>query len=134
MGIEDTINELRKAREDKRAADVATWKGAIGQALVSCAGVTTSQLAALPERERWVSFVGADASAVPSGAGGPVEGSVCEAWADNEGVLDVEVPRELAEDLAAWCESLGMRTGVERQPGPLSVLHVCLYRLPPEVK
>lgn len=126
MSLAGAVTALRGAKDEQRAADLAAWQSAIVAGVKACASVRQADLVKAAEGQKlpinlaWVSLN----EVIP-------DGFACEAWADNEGVLDIEVPRDLARDLATWIEESGMRVGVEYSSAAPVTLHVCIYRAPP---
>ena len=120
------IAEIRAAREAERQAKVATWKTVIDKAVEATPAVKQDDVKAaaaalkLPESLAWVSIEGV----MPEGT--------LEAWVDTEGVLDIEVPRDIIDELAAYVEGSGIRCGVEVGPWTdRAVLHLSIYEEPP---
>lgn len=123
--MKDILASVKAKKEAQRAADLAKWQDAIAAGVQACSDVRqadvvkASEASGLPVNLAWVPLN----QVIP-------EGFALEAWVDSEGVLDVEVPRDLAYELAAWCEASGMRCGVEFGMEGV-VLHVCIYEAPP---
>lgn len=65
-------------------------------------------------------FAGVDGDWVPLGEQAPGR----EAWCDTPGVLDIEVPWEHGDALAAWVEEQGARVGIERGSNRYCCLHI----------
>lgn len=127
MALADIAANLKTERAVAQAADLSSWQSAIDAAVVACAAVVQADVVAagaeqqLPINLAWVSLN----SCMPAG-------TYLEAWVDTEGVLDIEVPREHAEDLVAYVEAAGLRCGVEYDwHADRATLHVGIYRSPP---
>lgn len=126
MGLAEIKAQAQAAREAERQAKIVVWQGAIESAIAAALVVTqdaVKEAAAeqgLPENLAWVSLN----EHLPAGT--------LEAWVDNEGVLDIEVPRDIALDLAAFIEAGGIRCGIEIGPWiDRAVLHAAIYQSPP---
>lgn len=126
MGLAETLATAKAAREAQRAADLVTWQAAIDAGVAACVSVRQADvLAAAAEQGLTPNLAWVALPVVP--AGWPLE-----AWVDTEGVLDIEVPRDLGDDLVVYVEAAGLRCGIEHGPWPdRVVLHVNLYRAPP---
>lgn len=126
MGLAEIKAQAQVAREAERQAKIVTWQSAIESAIAAVPAVTQDAVKAreaeqgLAENLAWVSLN----EHLPAGT--------LEAWVDTEGVLDVEVPRDIAADLAAFVEAGGIRCGIEVGPwSDRAVLHAAIYEAPP---
>lgn len=134
MDLTQIRQEAEALKEARRQEALVVWKDAITKALASCLTVTNTDIQnidPIPAR-RWISFVGNEARLETLGSGGIVEGSPLEAWCDSEGVLDIEVPGDIARDLKMWVEAAGMRCGIENISQWFVILHINTL-LPPFV-
>lgn len=127
MSLAETIAEIRGAR----VQSIDVWKAAIERGVRACAAVKQGDVKAQLQPDvpanRWVSLN----ECMPDEAKA-VDGShSLEAWVDSEGVLDIEVPRDLSADLMAWVEECGLRCSRELDwQADRATLHVNLYLAP----
>lgn len=125
MGLAEIKQQAQAAREAARTTKIETWKGVVDAAVEAVPAITQDQVKAraaeqrLPENFAWISI-----DVMP-------DGSTLEAWVDTEGVLDIEVPRDIAAELAAYIEEGGIRCGVEIGAWTdRAVLHASIYEAP----
>lgn len=128
MSLADTIAEIRASRP----GNVDAWKAAIEAGVRLAARVKQGDIPYHAEPRvpgnQWVSLNECMPDEAKTGDGK----YSLEAWCDTEGVLDIEVPRHLSAELAAWVEESSLRCG--RSIGADSdraTLAVNLYRAPP---
>lgn len=123
MELFDVVEKTRAARENRRISDLELWQKSIINGIIACSEITQDDLVrrkhATPDQD-WLGF-----DVLP-------EGSTLEAWTDTEGVLDIEVPRELVADLVLWLEGQNIRVGVELSMTPQATLHISYFRTPPD--
>lgn len=126
MGLAEIKAQAQAAREAACQAKIVVWQEAIDRAVAATPAVTqdavkdAAERQKLPENLAWVSLN----DNMP-------EGTRLEAWVDTEGVLDIEVPRDICQDLAAYVEAGGIRCGVEIGSWPdRAVLHLSIYDAP----
>lgn len=126
MGLAEIKAQAQAAREVERQTKIETWQRSIEAAIAAVPSVKQDAVKAraaehgLPENLAWVSLN----EHLPEGT--------LEAWVDTEGVLDIEVPRDIALDLAAYIESGGIRCGIELGSWTdRAVLHAAIYETPP---
>lgn len=124
--ITETLANIKAAKAKQREAAIATWRDCITNAIAACAEVRQADVATAADEQKltmnlaWVSLN----EQMP-------KGSILEAWVDNEGVLDIEVPRDIGPELGAWLEHEGLKVGTEYGGWPdRIVLHVCVYDAP----
>lgn len=128
MSLADIIAAARAAR----SSDLDTWKAVIERGVAACANVKQRDVKVhgptdIPAN-RWCDL---SEGVIPDEY--RVDGAfTLEAWVDCEGVLDIEVPRYLAQDLARFCEDADMRVAVVLGADPdRAQLAINLHRAPP---
>lgn len=124
MSLSKIVAEIRAARN----SDLDVWKAAIEAGIVACAKVRQADIKpqVFPNvpLNRWAPLNECMPDFVKDADGN----YTLEAWCDSEGVLDIEVPRFLLNDLADWVEGHGLRCGRELGgDADRGVLHVNLY-------
>lgn len=124
MALSDTVARIRA----ERPGNLDVWKQAIENGVKSCAAVKQGDVKAQLQPDvpvnRWVSLN----ECMPDEAKAADGSQSLEAWVDSEGVLDIEVPRNLSADLMAWVEECGLRCSRELDwQADRATLHVNLY-------
>lgn len=128
MSLAETVAEIRASRP----GNVDAWKASIEAGVRLAAQVRQGDIPYHAEPRvpgnQWVSLN----ACMPDEAKTQDGGYSLEAWCDTEGVLDIEVPRHLSAELAAWVEANGLRCALVLGADPdRAALAVNLYLGPP---